>query len=136
MKSLSPKLKKILIISLFTLAVLVLLMITKQGAVEDFNTYGDNLPTVLVLSDSMTCIECVQMMQVLKNLSKRYEGIVNVQYYNVLDDEKGLELRAIYEPTYFPTVYFLSADNVLLKTVKGHLSKGDIEKIMRERGWI
>jgi len=112
--------------SLFLLAIFVLLFSCGSVCAED-----QKLPQLVDLGADR-CVPCRMMKPVLDELSKEYEGRLDVIFIDVW---KNKDAGVIYGIRVIPTQIFFSPEGKELFRHEGYFSKADILKKWEELGF-
>ena len=105
----------------------------EQVKVEGAKEQASNMPSLLEFSTE-TWPACVQMVSVMKEVKKEYEGRVAVKTLIVNESEENYELAGKYNIRVVPTLIFLNADGSEYKRIEVFTPKKEIEEIFNKMG--
>lgn len=123
----------IILIVVSCIGVIIASSVTSNNSVKNTNVVG--VPTLMDLG-SHGCIPCDNLQPILSELSSKYKGKINVQFYDVNNSNKGRELGQKYGVTTIPTLIFLDKTGKEVKRMVGFQSKEVLENQFRTLGWI
>lgn len=103
---------------------------SKKYSINNTNLNGEKIP-VLVDLGSGTCIPCKQMVPVLEEVAKMYQGKVGVKVIDVYNNPKEAKKYFI---SVIPTQVFLDKDGNEVYRHEGFLPKEEIIKIFDGMG--
>lgn len=95
----------------------------------------EKIYTVMDLG-SKGCIPCDNLQPVLAELRTKYEGKINVLFYDIARTTEGAELANQYNVKYMPTLIFLNENGIEVERYVGYLSEKQFEDKFRQLGWI
>ena len=105
----------------------------EQSKVENQKEQAGNMPSLLEFS-SETWPACVQMVSVMKEVKKEYEGKVIVKTLMVYESDENFKVAKQYRITGLPTLIFLNPDGSEYKRIEGFTPQKDIEEVFSKMG--
>lgn len=100
---------------------------------ESVREQTSSKPSLLEFSTE-TWPTCIQMVSVMKQVEKEYEGKSVVKILNVDKSEENYNLAVKYNLRVVPTLIFLNGDGSVYKRIEGFMSQKDIEETFGEMG--
>lgn len=100
-----------------------------QESVEPNQQLDQNLPTLLELS-STTCPPCREMVPILDELKKEYDGRVNIK---IIDIDEHPEEAQKYSIRVIPTQILLDADGKEVGRHEGFIPKEELINAIEEK---
>lgn len=104
--------------------------VTKKSSLNHSNIVQDNMP-ILVDLGSGTCISCKEMVPVLEEIKKTYEGKAVVKVIDVYEDPKETNK---YNISVIPTQIFLDKTGKEVFRHEGFFPKEEIVKVFDKMG--
>lgn len=127
--------KNIVIIISVIIAILGTIVIAIVTSEKNNDNNNDARYTLLDLG-SQGCIPCDNLRPVIASLKTKFEGQININFYDVNTSTKGAELGTKYNVSTIPTLIYLDEnDNEVYRSV-GYKSQAEIEADFRRLGWI
>jgi len=103
---------------------------SQNGSAKEVTSNG---PSLLEFSTE-TWPSCVQMVSVMKEVEKEYEGKAVVKILKVDENEENYNLAKKYNIRVVPTLIFLNGDGTVYKRIEGFTPQNDIEEIFSKMG--
>jgi len=113
-------------------AVVSLTLVPKQGK------YGQIIagnPTLIDIG-STSCVPCQQLQPVLVSLGTKYDGQINIEFYDCWNTTEGADMATRYNATTIPTLIFLDGNGNVVARMTGYNEQSVIEAKFRSLGWI
>lgn len=85
---------------------------------------------------SSGCVPCDNLQPVLAALRTKYDGKINVLFYDVNRTTEGAKLAQQYKVQYIPTLIFLDENGKEVKRIVGFQSQKQLETSFKNLGWI
>lgn len=85
---------------------------------------------------SKGCVPCDNLQPVLASLRTKYEGKINVLFYDIARTSEGAALARKYKVQYMPTLIFLDENGNEVKRIIGFQSQEQLEASFRQLGWL
>lgn len=111
----------------------ILLMILIVVCLMPFTASAEKRPKLVDLG-AKKCIPCKKMAPILKELTREYAGVFDVEFIDVWQKENAPKAEA-YGVKQIPTQIFLDADGKERWRHVGFMSKQDILKKWKELGY-
>lgn len=101
----------------------------------DDTTPSEKVYTLMDLGSS-GCVPCDNLQPVLSTLRTKYEGKINVLFYDVNRTTEGASLARQYKVQYIPTLIFLDENGAEVNRIVGFQSQEQLEASFRSLGWM
>lgn len=122
-----------------TVSVILALLGTTVFAIvmaENKNSESTGGEYTLLDLGSSGCPACDDLKPIIDLLRTKYQGKINVNYYDVNNTTRGRELGNQYNVSSIPTLIYLDKDGKEVSRSVGFKSQAQIEAEFRRLGWI
>lgn len=114
----------------------ITLMIIASTIEKNENVVSDDGKYTLMDLGGKGCIPCDELQPVLASLREKYEGEININYYDVNNTKEGSELAREYNISTIPTLIFLDENGEEVNRLEGFYSQDALEGEFLKLGWI
>ena len=125
----------ILVSSIVIFLVIAIVGIASAKSQGDYGSIVYGNPTIVYLG-STDCAPCRQLQPVMESLGEKYDGEINIKFYDSWNTTEGARLATRYSVTSIPTLIFTNSQNQELARITGYNSQSVIEEKLRELGWV
>ena len=104
---------------------------SEQISPDDLKDSGQKAKVTFIELGSVNCIPCKLMQPVMKSIEKKYDGQVDVIFYDVWKDKRPAEKYGI---NLIPTQVFLDENGKEILRHEGFFAEEEIDKFLTSQG--
>ena len=104
---------------------------SEQISPDDLKVSGPKAKITFIELGSVNCIPCKLMQPVMKSIEKKYDGQVDVIFYDVWKDKRPAEKYGI---NLIPTQVFLDENGKEILRHEGFFAEEEIDKFLTSQG--
>ena len=104
---------------------------SEQISPDDLKDSGQKAKVTFIELGSVNCIPCKLMQPVMKSIEKKYDGQVDVIFYDVWKDKRQAEKYGI---NLIPTQVFLDENGKEILRHEGFFAEEEIDKFLTSQG--
>lgn len=121
-----------------TIAIFSVIVIVGVANAGSNGVYGRIVPgnPTIVYIGSTDCEPCKQLQPVMHSLGQKYDGQINIKFYDSWNTTEGARMASQYNITSIPTLLFMRTEPQVNARMMGYNPQSEIETQMRQLGWV
>lgn len=126
----------IVIIAIILGIIIIFINFNKNKNLEDKNNYYSTEEYALLDLGSNSCYPCIKLQKELDILREKYSNKIDIQFFDIINDQLGASYANTYNVQIMPTLLFLDKNGIEKNRIIGFRTAQEIEDIFIELGWI